>query len=150
MQLNIEKQLFKGFVRTEESLKNAAKAKYFLTIFTFTPGTDTISKFSHNRKWQKFWINHLFSYTQNEVVYSGKQGGPSSFMKVGKCMRFNFSHKLWCVVVCFGWLQWKSLGRSNGRWGIELLRAFQIGHCDHHQDLLRDSKAFAHETRLGK
>ena len=37
MQLNIEKQLFKGFVRTEESLKNAAKAKYFLTIFTFTP-----------------------------------------------------------------------------------------------------------------
>ena len=35
MQLNIEKQLFKGFVRTEESLKNAAKAKYFLTIFTF-------------------------------------------------------------------------------------------------------------------
>ena len=33
---------------------------------------------------------------------ASKEGGPSSFMKVGKCMRFNFSHKLWCVVVCFG------------------------------------------------
>ena len=144
----------KRFVRTEESLKKCSKSEIFSHDFYVHScdgmGPDTISKFSHNRKWQKFWINHLFSYTQNEVVYSGKQGGPSSFMKVGKCMRFNFSHKLWCVVVCFGWLQWKSLGRSNGRWGIELLRAFQIGHCDHHQDLLRDSKAFAHETRLGK
>ena len=33
---------------------------------------------------------------------ASKERGPSSFMKVGKCMRFNFSHKLWCVVVCFG------------------------------------------------
>ena len=76
--------------------------------------SDTISKFSHNRKWQKFWINHLFSYSIHGKMklFTQATGAPSSFMKVGKCMRFNFSHKLWCVVVCFE-------GRVKVPWEVE-------------------------------
>ena len=32
-------------------------------------------------------------------LFTQATGAPCSFMKVGKCMRFNFSHKLCCAIV---------------------------------------------------